>query len=190
VNNINHKIFVLPVLIAVCALTMSSSALAIEEPEDKDVYLGTDFNLIAINVGSESLNTMNMRFKVGLDMFTDIIPMLSLESHFGFDLTDDTATINGVDAALHINQYIGLYMKASHEIEDVVKFYGLLGFAAAQMQGDISVLKDDTVTGLSFGVGAGFSMPFDLEGTVEIMQLVSGDAFDVLMFSFGVNYRM
>jgi len=171
-------------------LTLCGAALAAEEEEDKDVYLGADFSFAAINVGSESLNTMNMRLKVGLDMFTDIIPKLTLESHFGFDITDDSAPINGIDAALHINNFIGLYVKASHEIEDVVNFYGLLGFAAAQMKGDTVVLKDDTVTALSFGVGAGFNLPFDLEGTVEIMQLVNGDAYDILLFSFGVNYRM
>ena len=149
-----------------------------------------DLNLAAISVEGESLNTVNMRLKVGLDMFPDPVPMLSLESHFGFDFTEDSATINGTDATLHLNNYIGLYVKASHEIEDLVKFYGLLGFAAAQLQGDTFVLEDDTATGLSLAIGAGFNLPFDLEGTVEIMQLVNSDAYDVMMFSFGVNYRM
>ena len=176
-------------LLAVCCI-LPGVVFSAEEPEERDVYLGTDFNLTAINVGSESLSTVNMRVKVGLDMFTEIIPMLSLESHFGFDLTEDTATINGSEANLHLNHFIGLYVKASHEIENVVRFYGLLGFAAAQMQGDVSLLKDDTATGLSFGLGAGFFLPFDLEGTVEVMQLVNSDAYDVLMFSLGVNYRM
>ncbi len=177
-------------IFAICCITIPGIVLAAEEPEEKDVYLGTDLNLTAINVGSESLSTVNMRVKVGLDMFTDIIPMLSLESHFGFDLTEDSATINGFDANLHLNHYIGLYVKASHEIEDVVKFYGLLGFAAAQLQGDTFVLEDDTATGLSIGFGAGFYLPLDLEGTIEVMQLVNSDSYDVLMFSLGVNYRM
>jgi hypothetical protein len=164
--------------------------LAAEEPEEKDVYMGADLNLTAINVGSESLNSFNLRFKLGLDMSTDIIPLLSMESHFGFDITEDSASIDGVDADLHLNHYIALYLKASHKIEEVVRFYGLIGFAAAQMQGDIFVLKDEIATSLSYGLGAGFQMPYDLEGTVEIMQLISSDSYDVMMFSVGINYRM
>lgn len=177
-------------LVLLLTACFSSMALAANEPEEKDVYLGTDLSLAVINVENESLNTVNMRLKLGLDMFPDLIPMLSLESHFGFDFTEDTATINGSDATLHINNFIGLYAKASHEIEDIITFYGLLGFAASQMQGDTFVLEDDTATGLSFGIGAGFGLPLDLEGTIEIMQLVNSDAYDVLLFSFGVNYRM
>jgi len=190
VRNFIGKCFPLFVVITICGFIIFHAALAAEEPEEKDVYIGAAFDMAALNVEGETLNTMNMKVKVGLDMFTDVIPMLSLESHFGFDLTDDSANINGFDASLHVNNYIGLYLKASHEIEEVVKFYGLIGFAAAQMQGDTFVLKDDTVTGISFGVGAGFNMPFDLEGTIEIMQLVNGDAYDILLFSLGVNYRM
>ena len=178
---------VLPLILVACFSTAVSAA---KEEEEKDVYLGTDLNFAAISVGSQSLSTINMRVKVGLDMFPDLIPLLTMESHFGFDLTEDTATINGTEATLHLNNFIGLYLKASHEIEDIVSFYGLLGFSAVQMQGDTFVLKDDTATGLSFGVGAGFGLPFDLEGTVEIMQLVNSDSYDVLLFSFGINYRM
>ena len=189
-RNFTNKCLPLIMMVILYGAVSFKTVLAAEEPEEKDVYLGAAFDLAAINAEGESLNTMNMRVRAGLDMFTDIIPMLSLESHFGFDITDDTANINGSDAALHINNYIGLYVKASHEIEDVVKFYGLLGFAATQLKGDTFVLKDETATGLSFGVGAGFNLPFDLEGTVEVMQLVNGDAYDILLFSLGVNYRM
>lgn len=177
-------------LIMVLGFSVSTVSLAAKEPEVKDVYLGTDFNLTAISVGSESLSTVNMRLKVGLDLFPDLIPVLSLESHFGFDITEDSATINGTEATLHLNNFLGLYVKASHEIEDIVKFYGLLGFAAAQMEGDTFVLEDETATGLSFAIGAGFGLPLDLEGTVEFMQLVNSDSYDVMMFSLGVNYRM
>lgn len=186
----NPKLILWKAVVLMLGFSVSSAVLAAKEPEEKDVYLGADLNLAAISVEGESLNTVNMRLKVGLDMFPDLVPMLSLESHFGFDFTEDSATINGTDATLHLNNYIGLYVKASHEIEDIVKFYGLLGFAAAQLQGDTFVLEDDTATGLSFAIGAGFNLPFDLEGTVEIMQLVNSDAYDVMMFSFGVNYRM
>lgn len=173
-----------------CWIVVPGISMAAEEPEDKDVYMGADLNLTAINVGSESLNTLNLRFKLGLDMSTDIIPLLSMESHFGFDITEDSTTVNNVEANLHVNHYIGLYLKASHEIEDVVRFYGLIGFAAAQMQGDVFVLEDEIATSLSYGLGAGFQMPFDLEGTVEIMQLIKSDSYDVMMFSLGINYRM
>ena len=186
----NYSKVLIALLSLVLSAMFSSGVFAAKEEEEKDVYLGTDLSFAAIGVENQSLSTFNMRLKVGLDMFPDLIPLLTLESHFGFDFTEDTATINGTDATLHLNNFIGVYVKASHEIEDIVTFYGLLGFAAAQMQGDTFVLDDDTATGLSFGVGAGFGLPLDLEGTVEIMQLVNSDAYDVLLFSFGINYRM
>jgi opacity protein-like surface antigen len=191
VKKLIRQIIKIFLLMGLLIPSVANFALAAEEPEEKDVYLGADLNFVSLKIGSESLSTTNMRFKVGLDMFPDLIPQLSLESHFGFDLTEDSANINGFNANLYLNNYLGLYVKASHEFEDVLSIYGLLGFSAAQLKGDTFVLQDRSATSPSLGFGASFGMPFDLEGNVEVMQLISSsDKFDVLLLSFGVAYRM
>ena len=176
--------------IAILIPVVTNVALAAKEPKEKDVYLGADLNFVSLKIGSESLSVTNMRAKVGLVMFPDLIPQLSLESHFGFDLAEDSVTINGTDANLYLNNYLGLYIKASHEFEDVMSVYGLLGFSAAQIKGDTFVLQDRDATSPSIGFGAGFGMPFGLEGNVELMQLISSDKFDVLLLSIGVSKKM
>ena len=185
----NNKLSMYLLVFAIAALNVAP-AFAANEPEPKDVYVGADISFANISVEGESLSTMNMRLKLGLEMFPDLIPVLSLESHFGFDLTDDSANINGVDASLHLNNYLGLYVRASHEFEDVATIYGLVGFAAALLNGDTFAIDDENETSASLGFGATFDMPFDLGGNIEVTQVVTGDAFDVLTLSFGVSYKM
>jgi len=190
VKKLIRQILQLFLFIGILFSFITNVALAANEPKEKDVYLDADLNFVSLDVGGESLSTTNLRFKIGLLMFPDLIPQLSLESHFGFDMTKDSATINGNNADLHLNSYLGLYVKASHEFEDVMSIYGLLGFSAAQLKGDTFVLQDDSDTSPSLGFGASFGMPFDMEGNVEVMQLINGDEFDVLLLSLGVTYKM
>ena len=173
-------------LFVVCLPNISMAA----EEEEKDTYAGVDLNVIAMDVDGETYMPTNLRAKLGLVMFPDLIPVLSFETHFGFSLTDDTATLDGNDATLWVGNYVGFYARASHEVEDIVNLYGLLGLSSAQLKGDTGPLDHDTASGLSLGVGASFGLPFNLDGNVEIMQLVNGDSFNIFMLSFGVSYKL
>ena len=180
---------VLVAFVVIFVLSIPISVLA-EEEEEKDSYVGLDLNVMSLSVGGETYTPLNLRAKMGLVMFPDLIPVLAFEAHFGFSLTEATNTVDGNDIALNVGNYVGFYTRASYEVEDVVNLYGLLGLATAQLQGNTKTIGSDTQSGFSLGLGAGFSLPYDIDGNVEIMQLVSGKNFDIYMLSFGVSYKI
>ena len=172
--------------IAVIAL-QPKSVLAFED--GTYTYAGLDVNYINMEAMGVTYNPVNLRGKLGVLMLPDIIPALAFESQFGVDLTEATNTVNGTPVTLKLNYYVGFYARASYDVADFVSIYGLLGMAAAQLEGDTVFLEDDTETGFSFGLGFTFSLPFNIDGGIEVMQLVNGNAFDIYMASLGASYK-
>lgn len=187
VDNLNRRFrsLLVVVVMAVIAL-LSHSAYA---RDDGYTYAGVDLNYTNLQALGATYNPINMRAKLGVVLLPDIIPVLAFETQFGFDLTDDTNTINGRDVSLSINYFVGFYARASYDVADFVSIYGLLGMAAAQLDGNTIFLEDDTETGFSFGLGASFTMPLDIDANIEVMQLVNGNAFEIYMASIGASYK-
>ena len=186
-DNLNRRFGNLLAVVTVAVLSLlSHSAYA---RDDSYTYAGVDLNYSNLRALGATYNPINMRAKLGVILLPDIIPVLAFETQFGFDLTDDTNTINGRDISLSINYYVGFYARASHDVADFVSVYGLLGLAAAQLEGNTIFLEDDTETGFSFGLGAIFKLPLDIDGSIEVMQLVNGDAFEIYMASIGASYK-
>jgi opacity protein-like surface antigen len=171
------------------ALGLFANYAFAQEDDGSYTYAGADVNFTSIDALGVTYNPINMRAKLGVILLPDLIPVLAFESQFGFNVTDDVNTINGQKITLSLNYYIGMYARASHEVADFVSVYGLLGFAVAQMDGDVAFLQDDTQSSLSFGLGAIFKAPLDIDVGVEVMQLVSGDAYDIYMASLGASYK-
>lgn len=161
-----------------------------EEETEKATYIGVDFSFASLSALDQTFSPVTVRTRLGFVALPDMIPTLSFEGHIGFDITDDSNTINGIPVTFRLNNYAAMYARASQQVADIVTVYGLLGYSAVQLKGDTQYLKHDTATGLSFGAGAMFSLPFDIDGYVEAMQLVNGDSFDVYTFSIGVSYKL
>jgi opacity protein-like surface antigen len=170
-------------------LFSANYAAAQEEEVEKYTYAGADLNFSSMDALGVTYNPINMRAKLGVILLPDIVPVLAMETHFGFDLADDANTVNGQNVSLSINYYISLYARASHEVADFVSVYGLLGFAVAQLNGDTGFLQDDTQSSLSYGLGVIFKAPLDIGVNVEVMQLINADAFDIYMASLGASYN-
>jgi len=160
-----------------------------QEDDGSYTYAGLDVNFMNLDALNATYNPIAMRAKLGAIVFPDLEPMFSFESQFGFGISNDTNTINGVNVTLGVSYYIGLYARASQEIADFVSVYGLLGVAVAQLNGENFFVKDDTGSSLSYGLGAIFNAPLDIGVNVEIMQLVSSDSFDIFMASLGASYK-
>jgi hypothetical protein len=187
VGNLDRQFRLLLVILAVVILMLQAqSALA---QEDDYTYAGVDLNYSNLDALGVTYNPITMRAKLGVVLLPDIVPLFAFETQFGVDIADDTNTINGQPVSLGINYYVGFYARASYEFADVASVYGLLGLSAAQLYGNVILLGDDTETGLSFGLGATFSLPFDIDGSIEVMQLVNGDYFDIYMASIGASYK-
>jgi hypothetical protein len=168
----------------------SGRSAAQEEEGEKDIYAGADISFASLSAKGETFSPITLRGRLGLVVLPDLEPTLSVEAHFGFDVTDDTSKINGNDVTLRLNNYVAAYGRASQQVLEKMSVYGLLGFSAVQLQGNTEAIGDDTATGLSFGVGAMLGLPYDIDGYVEVMQLVNGDAFDIYTFSIGVSYKL
>jgi len=184
-----HWSNLLLVLAVIIVVNTPNIALAAEE-EEKDTYAGVDLNVMALNALGKTYTPLNLRAKLGLVMFPDLIPVLSFESHFGFNLTDSVNNVDGQDVTLWVHNYVGAYARASFELQDAINLYGLLGAAVIQLKGDTGPLKKDTESGISLGFGANFGLPFGMDGNVEIMQLVNGSSYDIYMLSIGVSYKL
>jgi hypothetical protein len=188
VGNLDRQFRLLLVILAVVILMLQAqSALA---QEDDYTYAGVDLNYSNLDALGVTYNPITMRAKLGVVLLPDIVPLFAFETQFGVDIADDTNTINGQPVSLGINYYVGFYARASYEFADVASVYGLLGLSAAQLYGNVILLGDDTETGLSFGLGATFSLPFDIDGSIEVMQLVNGDYFDIYMASICASYKL
>ena len=187
VENLNKHCGGLLAVVAVAVLmTLSQAAYA---RDDNYTYAGADVSYSNLSALGTTFNPINLRAKLGVALLPDTIPVLAFETQFGFDLTDDTNTINGRDISLSINYFVGFYARLSYDIADFVSVYGLLGMAAAQLDGNTIFLEDDTETGFSYGLGFMFTLPFDIDGSIEVMQLVNGNAFDIYTASIGASYK-
>ena len=175
--------------LVICFPVNYALAQAQDDDDENYTYAGADLNFTSMDALGATYNPINMRAKLGVILLPDIIPVLAFESQFGFELTDDTNTVNGQAVSLRIDYYIGVYARASHEVVDYVSVYGLLGFAVAQLGGDTLLLQDDTQSSLSFGLGAIFKAPLDIDVNVEVMQLINAGAFDIYMASLGASYK-
>ena len=186
-GNLDRQFRLLLVIPAVVILMLQvQSALA---QDDDYTYAGVDLNYSSLDALGVTYNPITVRAKLGVVLLPDIVPLFAFETQFGVDIADDTNTINGQPVSLGINYYVGFYARASYEFADVASVYGLLGLSAAQLYGNVILLGGDTETGLSFGLGATFNLPFDIDGSIEVMQLVNGDYFDIYMASIGASYK-
>ncbi len=179
----------LSVTMAIALVVLALQSRPAYALDDSYTYAGLDVNYTNMKALGVTYNPINLRAKLGVLLMPDIIPALAFESQFGIDATDDTNTFNGTDVTLGINYYIGFYLRASFDVADFASIYGLLGMSAAQLNGDTIFLEDDTESGFSYGLGFTFGLPFDIDGSIEVMQLVNGNAFDIYMASIGASYK-
>ncbi|NOZ54406.1 MAG: porin family protein [Gammaproteobacteria bacterium] len=179
----------------IAVLAVALPVIAAEEDKLKDAYIGADVSFIGLDVEGVTYSPVATRIRLGIDLLTDVKPKVSIESHFGFNITEETNTIQvsgtATDATLTLNYYLGLYARASMDVSDTITAYGLLGFTSAQISGDTLLLSNgDTESGLSLGVGGLVQLPFGIDGFVEVMQLVNGDNFDALAISVGILRKL
>lgn len=177
-------------------LTLSLPAIAADEEEEtNDAYIGADIAFVSLDVQGATYNPVTARFRMGIDLWADVRPRISVESQFGFNITDDTNAIQDgagtIDATLTLNYYLGLYARASLDLSSIITLYGLAGFTSAQISGDTNLLrKGDTESSLSLGIGGVVQLPFGFDGFVEVTQLVSDDNFDALAVGFGIMHKL
>ena len=183
-----HRIHrsVLLVLLSLSAITLSPQSYA-----ENTTYLGLDVTGITLDIGNTSFSPTTMQARLGLTILPDITPAISLESHVGFGVTDDTQTIGGSEVTLKLATYLGFYVRGDFNLGQSASLYLLLGAASAQLSGPFgsvsSLPNDDTESGYSYGVGASYRLPWDMKVYVEYTNFVDANSFSVSGVGLGVT---
>lgn len=185
------------ICILMLGLTLSSPVIAADNDAEgqEEAYIGADVGFVTLDVQGATYNPVIARARLGVNLFTNIMPKISLESHLGFNVTDDTNAIRvgaqQIDATLTLNYFLGLYGRASMDLSDTITAYGLVGFTTAQISGDTEVLaRGDTESSLSLGVGGLIQLPFGFDGFIEVTQLVSDNNFDAMAIGLGIMHKL
>lgn len=168
----------------------------------------------------ETYSPLTLRARLGLTILPDFYPVVSLESHLGFDLTDDTqkvhyndtsftrsivrdgsntilsdttsatvTTLQSKDVALKLDAFVGFYVRGDFRITEDANAYLLLGVASAQLSGpfgNYGLPTDDTESGLSYGLGGTYQLPWSLKAYIEATQLLDGPHYKISGVAIGV----
>ena len=180
---------VLVIFLSLAAVMASPNSRA-----DDTAYAGVDLNGMTLDISNASYSPKTVGARVGLTIFPDMVPAISLESHMGVGVGDDTQAINGSNVKVRLATYLGIYVRGDFNLMQKGSLYLLLGAASAQLSGPFgsnnALPNDDTDSGYSYGVGASYTLPWDLKLYLEYTQLVDGNSFRVSGIGLGVTHSI
>lgn len=168
-------------LLAVVALLFTTVVSA------EEFYAGA--NLVAIKYKEDGIPTVNpiaASFKLG----KEFNPNFALEGRIGLGVADDTVRVLGVDIAVDLDNYYGVYAKGMLPTGTKFKPYGLVGYTYGKISGTgngITISGDDH--DFSYGIGADVALTKTLGLNFEFARLFAGDGFKVDGFSGGVTFK-
>ena len=174
-------------LVVVILTTLTSFQANAEQ-----AYTGLDVNFISMDVANASFAPVTVRGRIGLTILPDMYPTISLESHLGFDMSDDTQRVQGSPVTLELDTYVGIYVRGDFPFGEKAGAYISLGMASAQLSGPFGnsgngLPNDDTESGLSYNLGATYVLPWwGLTSFVEASQIVNGTHFSIGGFGVGI----
>lgn len=189
IKSLQQKQLVLTLLLVFSSFLLSADVLA-DDTQTGDTYVGLDFNFNSLDVAKASFSPLTMQARIGLTILPDIYPRLTLESRLGFNLTDDTQTIQGNDVTVTLDSYVGFYVRGDFPVMDDAAVYLSLGVASAQLKGPFGshgLPNDDTESGLSYALGGTYQLPWDLKVYIEASQLLNGEHFNITGVAVGVT---
>lgn len=157
---------------------------------EDSTYMGLDVTSATLDIGNVSYSPTTMRARIGLTILPDMVPAISLESHVGFSVVDDTQKISGTDVTVKLTTYLALYARGDFHLGKSASIYLLLGAASAQLSGPFGSVSglpnDDTESGYSYGVGASYKLPWKMKLYLEYNNFVDGNSFSVSGVGLGV----
>lgn len=176
------------VLLLLVTLSVLISPLSFAEGT---TYLGLDVTAATLDISNTHYSPTTMQARLGLTILPDMTPAISLESHVGFGVADDTQTIAGSDVTLKLATYLGFYVRGDFNLGQSASLYLLLGAASAQLSGPFgsmsSLPNDDTESGYSYGVGASYQLPWDMKLYLEYTNFMDANSFSVSGVGLGVT---
>lgn len=116
---------------------------------------------------------------------------LGIEVRVGTDFSKRTTTTGGVEREIAIDQYESIYYRPELANSEA-KLYGLIGYS--QLEYTLSTSTGPTsavneVSGLSYGVGIGFTMNPDFNFNIEYRRLVDKTDYEINIAGINIDYR-
>ncbi len=182
INLKNHKEPKVKKLIALLFLLVAGSAIA----ADQGLYAGVNYTKADYKEsGFPTVSPSVLVFKLG----KDLNPNFAIEGRFGTGLSDDSATVLGVQVNLDIDNFYGMYFKGMLPTGTITP-YGLVGFTKGKITASApGVSVSDSDSSMSFGIGVDFQLSKTATINLEYAQLLKDDDYKVNGFSIGVAFQ-
>lgn len=139
---------------------------------------------------SQEFNPTILVARVG----TFVEDRVAIEGRFGFGLSDDSHTINGVNVDLEVDRLIGVYLLGHVPVGERSSIYGAFGFTDAEAtatgtSGGSTATSSGSESGISFGFGTDIGVNEEFDINLEYMQYLSKSSFDADAIGIGIKFQ-
>lgn len=153
---------------------------------NEGLYAGV--NLVNVEYkesGFQSVHPLALSFRFGKEFTRNF----AIEGRLGTGVSDDTIRISGVDVAVEVDNFYGVYARGIIPLNRV-SLYGLVGYTHGEIKasaGGVAASADDG--DFSYGVGADIAVWKGGAINVEYGRLFSGTGYEVNALSAGVRFN-
>jgi opacity protein-like surface antigen len=174
--------FVMKKSLCIAATFFSSAAFAV----NGDSYFGGGYHMGNYDEsGIPSASPSALKIEYG----KYISDSIAIEGHVAFGMSEDTISVDGVDAEIEIKQAISLFVKGDLNLNESVNLYGLAGFTKGKLKAtfpdfDETISEDDS--GFSYGLGLEAQTSGGIIFSGEYIMYLSEDEYDYSGINLGI----
>jgi len=114
---------------------------------------------------------------------------LGLEVRAGTNVNKRTVTTGGVEREIAIDHYESIYYRPELTNPEA-KLYGLIGYSQVEQSSATGADEvSDSLSGLSYGIGIGFTINSDSNFNIEYRRLIDESDFEINITGINIDYR-
>ena len=115
---------------------------------------------------------------------------LGIEVRAGTNLNKRTITADGGEREIAIDHYESIYYRPELTNPEA-KLYALIGYSQVEQSSSTSTSGEvsDSISGLSYGIGVGFTMNPDFNFNLEYRRLVDKTDYEINIMGINIDYR-
>lgn len=163
--------------LALAAVMAGLSAAAVADNNNMEhPYLGIDYQhgMFKDDATGAQAHPVSVRLRAG----TDITPMLGVEAHAAFGVSDDQVDLPGVTYSVNVRGVYGLFIKPQLSLGDSASIYALAGYSyvqiAAGSNNSAAPSSHGYQNGGSYGAGADVAVYEGMRVGIDYVHYVSG----------------
>ncbi len=114
---------------------------------------------------------------------------LGIEVRAGSNLKKRTIATGGVEREIAIDHYESIYYRPELTNPEA-KLYALIGYSQVEQSSSTGTDEvSDSLSGLSYGIGIGFTMNPDFNFNIEYRRLLDESDFEINIAGINIDYR-